>query len=249
MRQLLAALVWAWLLPVAQARTLVFESPPRQVAVLELFTSHGCSSCPPADAWLSHWRDSPLLWKQLIPLAFHVDYWDDLGWPDRFASPVFSRRQRAYHQAGLSGSVYTPGFMLRGLEWRGWFRGQTPDLEGARRVGRLTLRVTPGQRVQAGFAAAGEGSPGILTAHLALLGFGLVSEIGGGENTGHSLREDFVVLGLSSADPDGSGRHWTLAWPTTRGMQPPRQALVVWLSRVGSPVPYQAAGGWVAGVD
>lgn len=106
----------------------LYESADEQVSILELYTSHGCSSCPPADAWLSKLVDRPGLWDEFIPLAFHVDYWNDLGWPDRFASKTFTDRQREYARQGYLSSVYTPGFVLRGDEWRGWFMRRSPEL-------------------------------------------------------------------------------------------------------------------------
>ena len=70
----------------AQAGDKTFESGPQRTHLLELFTSEGCSSCPPAEAWLSKLKADPRLWKDFVPLAFHVDYWDHLGWRDPFAA-------------------------------------------------------------------------------------------------------------------------------------------------------------------
>src|SRR5713226_2490390 len=70
----------------------VFESGPQKIHLLELFTSEGCSSCPPAEAWLSKLKSDPRLWKDFVPLAFHVDYWDRLGWRDRFSSRAWTER-------------------------------------------------------------------------------------------------------------------------------------------------------------
>ena len=92
----------------------VFQSGPLRVNVLELYTSEGCSSCPPADRWLSGLKQDDRLWREIIPIAFHVDYWNYIGWQDRFSSPVYSERQRHYaRNKGLS-TVYTPGFLLNG---------------------------------------------------------------------------------------------------------------------------------------
>ena len=71
-----------------------FASGDRRVSLIELYTSEGCSSCPRADALLSSLKSRPDLWKSFIPLAFHVDYWDRLGWPDRFANTEWTLRQR-----------------------------------------------------------------------------------------------------------------------------------------------------------
>jgi len=85
----LAALLAASVMPTAIAQTCSARSGDLRTPLVELYTSEGCSSCPPADRWLSaRARASDANW-----LAFHVDYWDDIGWPDRFASPLFSQRQ------------------------------------------------------------------------------------------------------------------------------------------------------------
>src|SRR5436309_15974793 len=77
----------------SQAADRVFESGPQKVRLIELFTSEGCSSCPPAEAWLSKLKSDPRLWKDFVPLAFHVDYWDHLGWRDPFASKEWTRSE------------------------------------------------------------------------------------------------------------------------------------------------------------
>src|ERR1043166_4668155 len=79
-----------------QSAPLLFQSTQTQVSLLELYTSEGCSSCPSAENWLSHRKTSAGLWKDFVPLAWHVDYWDHLGWRDPWGSKSFSDRQRAY---------------------------------------------------------------------------------------------------------------------------------------------------------
>src|SRR5437899_10682781 len=93
---LLTGLLWAGCAASAQTTGVTFQSSEKQTALLELFTSEGCSSCPPAEAWLSRLQDSTGLWRDVVPVAFHVDYWDYLGWRDRWAAKDFSERQRAY---------------------------------------------------------------------------------------------------------------------------------------------------------
>src|SRR5881394_2772067 len=80
----------------AQHTSFTFQSSGEQVALLELYTSEGCSSCPPAETWLSRLKESPKLWKDFVPVAFHVDYWDYLGWKDPFAAKVYTERQHEY---------------------------------------------------------------------------------------------------------------------------------------------------------
>jgi hypothetical protein len=81
------------------------RSGPERVSLLELYSSEGCSSCPPAEQWLGELRKDPRLWRSIVPVAFHVDYWDGLGWKDRFAQPQWTARQRAYAAAWGGGSV------------------------------------------------------------------------------------------------------------------------------------------------
>jgi len=226
------------------AKEIRLESSEESVAMVELFTSHGCSSCPPADTWLRRFNNHQGLWSRVIPMAFHVDYWDYLGWKDQFSRSRYSERQRQYRNTGGIRSVYTPGFVVSGREWRGWFRGTAPDLTPERKVGRLQAQVTPGQQVVAAFKPV----PGLdheeITAHVAILGFGINSKIGGGENSGRELKQDFVVLGDSSGG-SSSRLEWTIPWPETNYAKENRRAVVIWLSRKSDPSPIQAVAGWL----
>ena len=85
-----------------------FSSSVERVALVELYTSEGCSSCPPADRWLSQLNSSDKLWDNFVPVAFHVDYWDYIGWKDRFASKAYSQRQRRYAKEQGERTVYNP---------------------------------------------------------------------------------------------------------------------------------------------
>ena len=96
----------------------VFEAGPQKTHLIELFTSEGCSSCPSAEAWLSKLKTESGLWKDFVPLAFHVDYWDRLGWRDPFAAKEWTARQYQYAASWKSDGVYTPGLVLDGREWR-----------------------------------------------------------------------------------------------------------------------------------
>ncbi|MCP4126691.1 MAG: DUF1223 domain-containing protein [Gammaproteobacteria bacterium] len=221
------------------------QSTVESVAVVELFTSHGCSSCPPADKWLRRFTNHKGLWSRVIPMAFHVDYWDYLGWKDQFSHSSYSERQRQYRNSGGVRSVYTPGFVVNGKEWRGWFRGNAPDITMGQKVGRLQAVVIPGQHVTAVFKPVTDIDHADITAHAAILGFGINSKIGGGENSGRELKQDFVVLG------DSSGRisnrfEWTIPWPEINSTSSNRRAVVVWLSRQSDPTPIQAVAGWLA---
>jgi len=223
---------------------LVFTSGDSQVALIELFTSEGCSSCPPADRWLSGLTRDPKLWRDYLPVAFHVDYWDYIGWPDRFARRDWSDRQRRYAREGGVHTVYTPGLFLNGSEWRDWRGLDRPDVAGAP-AGALVAELSGGRLA---IAFNGDGFPGYgeLTATVALLGMGLTSDVDAGENRGRVLRHDFVVLGLSSKTLDRQGHRYTatLALPAS-DVVAPRYAFAAWISPAERQAPLQAAGGWL----
>ncbi|MCU7845353.1 MAG: DUF1223 domain-containing protein [Candidatus Thiodiazotropha sp. (ex Monitilora ramsayi)] len=230
---------------VLAAEPLSYESPATRVDVVELFTSHGCSSCPPADAWLSQLDERTDLWHGVIPLAFHVDYWDYLGWQDRFASSSFSQRQREYRRSGGLSSVYTPGMLVNGEEWRGWYRGRPLPRAESEKIGRLSLRVEPDRYAVIVFSPENGQSSAGFKANLAVLGSGIKSNIGAGENRGRSLVEDFIVLGHTVTSKEISQNTWRVAWPELKSNTASRYAVVAWLSRDDNPAPIQAAGGWL----
>jgi len=245
-----AFLLFAMLLSrtaMADGPELVAQSPLEAVPVLELYTSHGCSSCPPADRWLRGFADRPDLWRELIPMAFHVDYWDWIGWKDRFASARYSKRQQSYRSAGAIRSVYTPGFVLRGKEWKGWFGRQEPKLGIGGKVGRLSIRVSPGEVLKARFEPHDSGLAKAYRVHLVVQGFGLSSAIGGGENSGRTLVEDFVVLGMHSSEAKQALEEltWTLPWPELVPAATTRRAVAAWVSADDDPAPVQTVALWL----
>ncbi|MGF1527696.1 MAG: DUF1223 domain-containing protein [Candidatus Competibacterales bacterium] len=232
---------------VSQEIPIALDSGPGKVALVELYTSEGCSSCPPADRWLSRLEEDPRLWREWVPVAFHVDYWNYLGWADRFASPRHSNRQRHYAALDVLSSVYTPGFVVDGQEWRGFFR--RADLPGRVRSEVGSLKVWGDrQHLEIAFAPSAPEGVGDLAVTVALLGFDLATEVTAGENRRRTLHHDFVVLDtlaaalLPGARGDLRGRvALPEPWPASE-----RYALAAWVSRWDDPRPVQAVGGWVA---
>lgn len=176
------------------------QSPAHAVALLELYTSEGCSSCPPADRWLSRIAlDGPGP-DRVVPLAFHVDYWDRLGWKDRFASPRYTERQYALARQAGNRAVYTPGVFLNFAEFRGW--ASTRFDEALRAVNgnparadiRLELERLAARQlaIKADFRLK-SGAPASAQAFAALYEQRLGTEVQAGENRGASLRHDYVV--------------------------------------------------------
>lgn len=186
-------LACALLTPAAHAATCTATSGPTRNSLLELYSSEGCSSCPPADRWLSQLPPS----SGVVPLAFHVDYWARLGWRDPFGQAAFSQRQRA-RNSGL-GWVYTPQVMLDGTDHRNWHRSRAPQLkpESAQVNLSLTLSQSPERidvQVNSRFAAAAD--PHTAQLYLALFENRLSSKVAAGENARRTLNHDYVVREL-----------------------------------------------------
>ena len=196
-KSILAATLIA-LLPGAAGADCRATSPKQTVAVIELYTSEGCDSCPPADRWLSA-IDVPS--DSAIALSLHVDYWDRLGWKDRFASAGMTERQ--YEQKRRQGSeyVYTPQVLLQGRDFRQWgVRGEPAasvaainarpsraniELDVDRQAGEARLNV------QVGIPDARDRARSQIV--VALVQDGLVSQVTAGENRGKRLAHDHVV--------------------------------------------------------
>lgn len=214
------------------SHALNFSSPPHAATVIELYTSEGCSSCPPADRWLSTLVDHPLLFKQIFPLAFHVDYWDYLGWKDPFAQKAFSLRQRSLKNQALLKSVYTPGVLTNSKEWQGWRKNRAVP-NPTEQPGILSADLH-GKRLNIAFA-----TPGKYTLHMAYLGMGLTSKVTAGENNRRVLKHDFVVL--KHWQEKGAGK-WQVSLPEQPNLGQQNTVLTVWLTPQDSDRIIQATG-------
>jgi hypothetical protein len=219
-----------------------FESGETQNTLIELFTSEGCSSCPPAEKWLSGLKSNQDLWKKTVPVAFHVDYWDHLGWRDRFAKPEFTARQQRYAAAWGGDSVYTPGFVVNGKEWRGWFGGNVTPTSSTK-VGVLRVSLGAAGKLSASYVPETR-QPSGLALYVAVLGNDLESDVKRGENSGRKLRHDFVVLDLIKMDMANESNGWTgsVVLPMRSGNDKPT-ALAAWITQDATPI--QATGGWL----
>jgi len=219
----------------------VFRSGERPVALIELFTSEGCSSCPPADRWLSSLKSDSDLWKSYVPVAFHVDYWDYIGWKDRFSRPEYGSRQRQYAKEGGARVVYTPGVFYQGQEWRDWRNGESAAIDNSS-GGDLTVRVMDGD-VAISFEPLDK-FVNHRTAHVALLGMNLETRVKAGENRGRKLSHDFVALDIASVplEPSTSGYSAMTQLPEIPA-DVNELALAVWISNAGAQKPIQAVGG------
>ncbi len=207
---LLTALALSGIACTAGAAQCAADSGPQRVALLELYTSEGCDSCPPADRWVSELPGRGYHLARVVALAFHVDYWNYLGWTDPFSKPQFSERQKAATARNRARVVYTPQLLLNGGDYR---RPALFDDMGDR-LGKLNrdaarARISlqlhtdePGKLLVTGTAAVAEAAArNSAQAWLALYENNLSNYIARGENRGRRLRHDFVVRELAGPFP------------------------------------------------
>ena len=183
----------------AFAQTCEVRSGPKPLAVVELYTSEGCSSCPPADRWLSTLKTQ----DKVLALSFHVNYWNHLGWRDPFATTETTARQYRLKEALRGKYVYTPQVVLNGSDHRDWQGQSASNMAGLPAAGAPVLRLSRvGDVITAQIAAV----PGTeLAGYWAVLQDGLVSKVTRGENAGENLRHDHVVSRYQPVPP------WTAA--------------------------------------
>jgi hypothetical protein len=186
---------------VAQAKPCNLQSPAHKIAVVELYTSEGCSSCPPADRWLIELGQEADRGAsdRVIPLSLHVAYWDYIGWPDRFAKKEFSKRQRWLANLNANSTVYTPGVFVASREWREW-GGAVADVraKAGAAPALAVIRIEPSRtddkpswKVSASLLKSDSHEHAKL--FVATTKNGVVSDVKAGENHGRKLKHDYVV--------------------------------------------------------
>lgn len=231
--------------------SLDISSGPSRVSLIELYTSEGCSSCPPADRWLSGLKNNPQLWTEFAPIALHVDYWDYIGWKDRFATSEFSQRQQRYIDERGARTVYTPGVFENGNEWLEWRRGQIPSSQ-QEHVGELKIS-TDGTTLTARFDPSGtkrEQQHRAYEVFVAILGMQIETRVQAGENNGRTLQHDFVVLDLQQKRMNKRGSSYqALVDMPMKSELAENFALVAWVSDEGRLMPIQTVGGFIDGQD
>jgi hypothetical protein len=223
-----------------------FHSSDGQTALVELYTSEGCSSCPPAEKWLSRLKEAPGLWSDFVPVAFHVDYWDYLGWHDKWANKQFSDRQRDYAGVWASENIYTPEFVLNGKEWHNGFGFKGAPALSENRTGILKINSEDNAHWQVKYIPAADASTGY-DINAALLGTGLASDVKAGENAGRHLEHAFVALKLIDQPLVRTNDKFEATFTLDAGQKTTegRLALAVWVTRSGRLEPVQALGGWL----
>jgi hypothetical protein len=189
----------------AQIMSCKAVSPPQTQALVEVFTSEGCSSCPPADRWLSALVQVPSQKLMAVGLSLHVDYWDYIGWKDPFAKAAYTQRQYGYaRQRGVTG-VYTPQVVLAGRDFPKWDSSST-FLQAVKQINEKPARAQIeldakagklGGDVQVNFNATGEQAAQL---HLVLFENAIKIKVNAGENRGELLGHDRVAREILKLD-------------------------------------------------
>jgi len=200
MRLLLAVLI-LFLASTAEAQKCAARSGDKTAVLVELYTSEGCNSCPPADRWLSGLgkKYPPEL---VVPLALHVDYWDYIGWKDPYAKREFSQRQRRLTQLQRASFVYTPQVMVQGADFREWgsssFDRAVARVNSKPASARLELQILSSTRdalqVRAAATVLDAAQAADAAFYVATYENRLESKVTAGENNGRLLQHDHVAL-------------------------------------------------------
>jgi hypothetical protein len=201
-------------------------APPRVPILVELFTSEGCSSCPPADALLTSLSaQQPVGGAEIIALGLHVDYWDRLGWKDQGSLHEATLRQEAYARMFGSDTIYTPEAVVDG--WSGLVGSDAGAVRRAveRAAARPHARVAVNAALDGDALSANASATSIpddvkepVEMFIALVEDGVMSHVTGGENRGRELRHAAVVRALSTAKGASGQARFTLkpAWNRAR---------------------------------
>ncbi|MFM0430122.1 DUF1223 domain-containing protein [Paraburkholderia aspalathi] len=177
------------------------HSPSHRVALVELYSSEGCNSCPPADNWLSQWKNSGAS-QSIVPLALHVDYWNSLGWTDRFSQHRFTERQQTLTDLAGGHTIYTPEIFVSGRELRSWsqrdsFQSRIGQVVAEPAQANVALELKPQTKgafnVDAQFTSKSTDTTAPLNAYVAVYQNALNSQVRAGENSGATLHHERVV--------------------------------------------------------
>jgi hypothetical protein len=203
MKQLILPLLAAGALnvaPVLAANSCALQSPAHRVALLELYTSEGCDSCPPADLFVSGLRAAGVAPQQAVILSEHVDYWNYIGWKDPFSRAAFTERQRWLSDLAGSRTIYTPEIFIAGKELRGgtnggWSSGVPAAVKRVNdTAAQADISIVLGVAGSGGLPVEVKASsPREGKLYVALVESGVASQVTAGENKGRLLHHDFVV--------------------------------------------------------
>jgi len=218
-----------------------FVSSEQRATLIELYTSEGCSSCPPAERQMNSLMQHSDLWGKFVPIAFHVDYWNDLGWTDPFSQSQFTARQRSYARFWKVNTTYTPAFVNNAKSVKSRMKlGDKGEKSTYKKAPKLTVELDKNQKIK--IKATGIYKKKSYEAHIAILGNGFVSKIPEGENKGETLKHNFVVMSYQKVSLNRGSASTKLVKIRSK-KRPKSKSIAVWLTHQGEYVPLQSLGG------
>ncbi len=238
-------------------RAWTFQSEKHQVALLELYTSQECNSCPPAEKFLNSLKAEKLDFDRVCPLAFHVSYWPHLGWTDSFTRPEFNERHKLMAESREHNQPYTPQLFLNGADTKLRDEKLLEALEecssrpAAFKLG-IQVEMAMNKRSIEILAQATKFRAGILAseaavAQFAIIEMGLETKVEAGENKGHTLVQNFVVRRLLDdvdiRPDDGVVPIGFPHEPLAKDWNPDKLGVVGWIRLRKDSRVVQAAGG------
>jgi hypothetical protein len=245
------AAAFFWTKTVFADERLLFASGQARSSFLELYTSDANANGNSAIEWMSTLKGKEfegILWKKVVPIAFHVHSWDEPGQKDPFGRPENDQRLLAYKKKWGMNNVYCPTVAVNGVEWSGWSRQQPIPTE-TRVTGELVADGTKREGVfQVDFKPAKSLGAEKFTVHAAMVAFGLQSKPSEGRNRGKSLLHDFISLGHQTRDFHLNREGFLtssveLARP--KGLRIQKFAVIFWVTIKGDVLPIQATGGYL----
>lgn len=213
-------------------------SQDRKTTLVELYSSEGCSSCPPAEKQLSLLKNDRNLFKTFVPVNFHVDYWNNLGWVDPYSNKQFTERQHKYASFWQTRTVYTPAF-VKNSESIGSRLDSPAANESVQKPPTIKLNVSDKRDVSATLENLSPGKS--YDIHVALLGNEILSNVTSGENSGRKLEQNFVVLDFKSIAIENNKAETNLAVTGTK-VKPKSFAIAAWVTERGQLTPLQTVG-------
>lgn len=228
----------------SRLETLISETGSARVQLLELFSSESCSSCPPADEWISRLKNKNNLWKTFVPIVFHVDYWNQLNWVDKLSSEPMTQRQISISKQWANPSVYTPAFVVDGKEWSNWRKSVDYELPAPKKTNGIVLKLYKKNdgsfKVQVGNVEKTKS----YVIHIAQLGMGVTSKVTSGENSGKLLEHNFVILNWDSKKIGAKESVVSFKFKKIESKYS-RMALAAWIEEEFKPTSLQAVGGYI----
>lgn len=243
-KRVIFVLAFLFLGKIPEVFALNLKSGPEHVRLIEVYTAEAKKTARDGAKWVSKLASEKGLWREFVPIVFHVDPGPREVWKGSLMRESFTARQNTYAKKWGSNGMHLPTVVLDGIEWSGWAQDKAPPQRNPVRVGTLNaIRISPGElRVTFG---PKDPTPKRWVAHAVLMGSGFYSKVEGGENIGQNFTHDFAVLRYASAPLElkREGYRGLVPLSEKTDVQTKLLYVAVWITQEESMIPVQAAGG------